>query len=105
MRMESRKVFDADGKVVTRAVNADSNGAYWSNYGDDVSYNWDTVYGMDNNRLTVLYSKGKQRINSLEIYNEEVISYYTKKDKVNTQLVLKADAVRYYEAVIKFEYK
>lgn len=105
MRIESRQVLNAEGKSVTRAMNADSNGAYWSNYGDDISYNWDTVYGLNNNRLTVLYSKGKQRINQLEIYNEEVISYYTKKDKVNTQLVLKADVVRYYEAVIEFDYE
>lgn len=105
MRFESRQVLNAEGKNVTRAMNTESNGKYWSNYGDDVSYDWNNVYGLNNNRLTVLYSKGKKRINQLEIYNEEVISYYTKKDKVNTQLVLKADVVRYYEAVIEFDYK
>lgn len=104
MRIESRQVFDKDGTVISRAYNDESNKAYWSNYGEDISYNWDNVYGMDNNRLTVLYSKGKNRINSLEIYNEEVISYYTKKDKVNPQLVLKADVVRYHEMVVEFEY-
>ncbi len=104
MRIESRQVFDKDGTVIPRAFNDESNKAYWSNYGEDISYNWDNVYGMDNNRLTVLYSKGKNRINSLEIYNEEVISYYTKKDKVNPQLVLKADVVRYHEMVVEFEY-
>ena len=90
--------------MISRAFNDESNKAYWSNYGEDISYNWDNVYGMDNNRLTVLYSKGKNRINSLEIYNEEIISYYTKKDKVNPQLVLKADVVRYHEMVVEFEY-
>lgn len=104
MRIESRQVFDKDGEVITKAFNDESGKTYWSNFGEDISYNWDKVYGMDNNRLTVLYSKGKNRINSLEIYNEEVISYYTKKDKVNTQLVLKADVVRYHEMVIEFEY-
>ncbi|MDE6276127.1 MAG: hypothetical protein K2M75_06290 [Clostridia bacterium] len=104
MRIESRKVLDKDGEVITRALNEESGKKYWSNYGEDISYNWDNVYGMNNDRLTVLYSKGKNRINSLEIYNEEVISYYTKKDKVNTQLVLKADVVRYHEMVVKFEY-
>lgn len=105
MRIETRQVLNSEGKFVTRAMNDESNGAYWSNYGEDISYNWDSVYGLNNNRLTVLYSKGKTQINQLEIYNEEVISYYTKKDKVNTQLVLKADVVRYYEAVIEFDYK
>ncbi|MDE5756167.1 MAG: hypothetical protein K2I23_03675 [Clostridia bacterium] len=105
MRIESRQVFDKDGEVVTRAINDESDKAYWNNYGEDISYNWDNVYGMNNNRLTVLYSKGKKRINQLEIYNEKVISYYTKKDKVNTQLVLKADVVSYHEMVVKFEYK
>lgn len=104
MRIESRQVYDKDGEVITRAINDEADKAYWSNYGEDISYNWDNVYGMNNNRLTVLYNKGKKRINQLEIYNEEVISYYTKKDKVNTQLVLKADVVRYHEMVVKFEY-
>ncbi|MCX4362472.1 MAG: hypothetical protein OSJ74_03660 [Clostridia bacterium] len=104
MRIESRKVFDKDARVITRELNDGSNKAYWSNFGEDISYNWDNVYGIQNDRLTVLYSKGKKRINSLEIYNEEVISYYTKKDKVNVQLVLKADVVRYHEMVVEFEY-
>ena len=59
---------------------------------------------MTNNRLTVLYSKGKNRINQLEIYNENILAYYTEKDKVDTSLVLKADVVGFSEMVVKFEY-
>lgn len=104
MRIESRQVYGEDG-IVTRALNDENQKMYWTNYGDDISYNWNNVYGMNNSRLTVLYSKGKSRINQLEIYNEEVISYFTKKDKVDTRLVPKADVVRYHEMVIEFDYK
>ncbi|MDE5653991.1 MAG: hypothetical protein K2I46_00090 [Clostridia bacterium] len=104
MRIEFRQVYDKDGIVVTKEQN-DEKKDYWSGYGEDISYNWKNVYGMTNNRLTVLYSKGKSRINQLEIYNERVLSYYTEKDKVDTSLVLKADVVAYDEMVVKFEYK
>ena len=127
MRIESRQVYDENGDVIDREKNIeakkvqvlDENGApvldkngepvydagYWSGYGEDISYNWEKVYGMTNNRLTVLYNKGKSRINQLEIYNEDVISYYTKNNKVDTSLVLKADVISYTEMVIKFNYK
>ena len=75
MRIESRSVFGENGLHITRELNDASDKKYWSNYGDDISYNWDNVYGMNNNRLTVLYSKGKNRINSLEIYNENILAY------------------------------
>ena len=104
MRIESRQVYSAEG-VVTKALNEDSKKAYWTGYGEDISYNWDKVLGMTNNRLTVLYSKGKSKINQLEIYNENIISYYTKNNKVDTSLVLKADVIAYDEMVVKFEYK
>ncbi len=112
MRIESRKVFGADGIDVTRDINDASvetkDGKevkkYWNNFGDDITYNWNNVYAMNNNRLTVLYSKGKNRINSLEIYNEGIISYYTKNNNVDTSLVLKADVIRYMEMVVEFKY-
>lgn len=104
MRIESRRVFDETGEVITRAKNDESKKAYWTGYGEDIAYKWNKVYGMTNNRLTVLYSKGKKKINQLEIYNERVISYYTKNNKVDTSLVLKADVIAYEEMVIKFEY-
>lgn len=59
---------------------------------------------MNNNRLTVLYSKGKNRINSLEIYNENIISYFTKNNNVDKSLVLKADVIAYTEMVVEFKY-
>ncbi|MDE5548775.1 MAG: hypothetical protein K2J13_00830 [Clostridia bacterium] len=108
MRIESRTVIgkDNDGNMqyVTRELNDASDKMYWTNYGDDISYNWDNVYRMTNNRLTVLYSKGKERINSLEIYNEEILSYYTKNNNVDTSLVLKADVVAFTEMVVDFKY-
>ncbi len=104
MRIESRIVFDSEGNSVTRQINDDNAKKYWKGYGEDISYNWDNVYGMTNNRLTVLYSKGKNRINQLEIYNENILAYYTEKDKVDTSLVLKADVVGFSEMVVKFEY-
>ncbi|MCI8944814.1 MAG: hypothetical protein HFE33_04000 [Clostridia bacterium] len=107
MRVETRQVRDAEGNLITKSDNdaLAGNGAYWSGYGEDIKYDWEKVYGMSNNRLTVLYDKGKKKINSLEIYNEDIISYYTKQDKVNTKLVLKADVVRFHEMVVKFNYK
>lgn len=104
MRIESRQVYGEGGSAIEKAKD-DAGNVYWTGYGEDISYNWDKVYGMNNNRLTVLYSKGKSRINQLEIYNERVLSYYTEKDKVDTSLVLKADVVAYDEMVVKFEYK
>lgn len=107
MRIETRQVFDADRNAVTKAVNdaLDADGKYWTGYGEDIKYDWAKVYGMSNNRLTVLYNKVKKRIDSLEIYNEQILSYYTKKDKVHPELVLKADVVGYYEMVVEFKYK
>lgn len=110
MRIESRQVLDENSNVVKTAtlkseVDGEKDKVYWTGYGDNISYNWNNVYSMNNNRLTVLYSKGKSRINQLEIYNEKVLSYYTEQDKVNTKLVLKADVVAYEEMVVKFEYK
>ena len=105
MRIESRQVYDENGKTITREQNDESQKAYWTGYGEDISYKWDKVYGMTNNRLTVLYSKGKKRINQLEIYNENVLAYYTKNNKVDTSLVLKADVVAYTEMVVEFDYK
>lgn len=108
MRIESRSVIGLTTEGVKIPVNRELNDAsdkkYWTNYGEDITYNWDNVYGMTNNRLTVLYSKGKKKINSLEIYNEDVLAYYTKKDKVNTYLVLKADVVAFTEMVVEFKY-
>ncbi len=104
MRIESRTVYGEDYAPITRKVNEESEYKYWKNYGDDISYNWDNVYGMNNNRLTVLYSKGKNRINSLEIYNENIISYFTKNNNVDKSLVLKADVIAYTEMVVEFKY-
>ena len=105
MRVESRTVFGEDKITpITRELNDASDKKYWTNYGDDISYNWDNVYGMNNNRLTVLYSKGKSRINSLEIYNENILAYYTKNNNVDTSLVLKADVVAFTEMVVEFKY-
>lgn len=109
MRIESRQAYGQDNQYITREVNdasADESGkkAYWNGYGDDISYNWDNVYAMSSNRLTVLYSKGKNRINSLEIYNESILAYYTKNNNVDTSLVLKADVIAFAEMVIEFKY-
>lgn len=105
MRIESRTVFGEDMITpITRELNDASDKMYWTNYGDDISYNWDNVYGMNNNRLTVLYSKGKNRINSLEIYNENILAYYPKNNNVDTSLVLKADVVAFTEMVVEFKY-
>ncbi|MDE5616734.1 MAG: hypothetical protein K2I78_03000, partial [Clostridia bacterium] len=105
MRIESRTVFGEDYTTpITREINDESGKIYWKNFGDDISYNWDNVYGMNNNRLTVLYSKGKNQINSLEIYNENIISYFTKNNNVDTSLVLKADVISYMEMVVEFKY-
>ena len=104
MRIESRTVFGENGMPITRELNDESEKKYWSNYGEDISYNWDNVYGMNNNRLTVLYSKGKNRINSLEIYNENILAYYTKNNNVDTSLVLKADVIAFTEMVVEFKY-
>ena len=104
MRIESRSVFGENGLPITRELNDASDKMYWTNYGDDISYNWDNVYGMNNNRLTVLYSKGKNRINSLEIYNENILAYYTKNNNVDTSLVLKADVIAFTEMVVEFKY-
>ena len=104
MRIESRNVFGENNKLITKELNDESGKMYWSNYGDDITYNWDNVYGMQNNRLTVLYSKGKKRINSLEIYNENVISYFTKNNNVDKSLVLKADVTEFMEMVVEFKY-
>lgn len=107
MRVETRQVYDGNYSLITKAENdaLDKDAAYWTGYGEDIKYDWNKVYSMSNNRLTVLYNKGKKKINSLEIYNENIISYYTKQDKVNTQLVLKADVIGYYEMVVEFDYK
>ncbi|MBD5099886.1 MAG: hypothetical protein HDT29_01085 [Clostridiales bacterium] len=118
MRIESRTVFGENGLPITREVNDASYGEYydeskqktvyekkyWNGYGDNISYNWNNVYSMNNNRLTVLYSKGKNKINSLEIYNEEILAYFTKNNNVDTSLVLKADVVAFTEMVVEFKY-
>ena len=104
MRIESRMVFGENNTLITKELNDQSDKKYWKNFGEDISYDWNNVYSMNNNRLTVLYSKGKNRINSLEIYNENVLSYYTKNNNVDTSLVLKADVIAYTEMVVEFKY-
>lgn len=104
MRINTRMVYDGEGNLITKAINDSAESKYWTGYDADIAYDWEKVYSMDNNRLTVLYSKGKQRIDSFEIYNEKILSYYTEKDKVNKQLVLKADVVEFEEMVVDFEY-
>lgn len=105
MRIESRAVYDAEGNVINIEANNASEKNYWSGYGEDISYNWDNVYGMDNNRLTVLYTKGSKTIDSLEIYNEKILAYYTQNNQVDKSLVLKADVVAFEEMVVEFNYK
>ncbi|MDE6758192.1 MAG: hypothetical protein K2O95_00345 [Clostridia bacterium] len=104
MRIESRTVFGANNALITKEVNDESGKIYWQNYGDDITYDWNNVYSMNNNRLTVLYSKGKNKINSLEIYNESILSYYTKNNNVDKSLVLKADVIAFTEMVVEFKY-
>lgn len=104
MRINTRMVYDGEGNLVTKAMNDSAESKYWTGYDADIAYDWEKVYSMDNNRLTVLYSKGKQRINSFEIYNEKILAYYAEKDKVNKELVLKADVVEFEEMVVDFEY-
>ena len=60
---------------------------------------------MDNNRLTVLYTKGSQKVDSVEIYNENILAYYTENNKVDKSLVLKADVVAFEEMVVEFDYE
>lgn len=105
MRIETRAVYDGAGKTITRDQNVAEEYAYWSGYGEDISYKWDNVYGMDNNRLTVLYTKGNQTVDSVEIYNEDILAYYTQNNKVDKSLVLKADVVAFEEMVVEFNYK
>lgn len=105
MRIETRAVYDGSGNTITRDQNVAEEHAYWSGYGEDISYKWDKVYGMDNNRLTVLYTKGNQTIDSVEIYNENILAYYTENNKVDKSLVLKADVIAFEEMVVEFNYK
>lgn len=105
MRIDTREVYDGENNKISRAINEENDKKYWKGYGEDISYNWENVYGMNNNRLTVLYNKSKQRINSIEFYNEKIISYYTKNNEVDKSLVLKADVIAFEEMVVEFEYK
>ncbi len=105
MRIETRAVYDGEGNTVTRDDNVASGKKYWSGYGEDISYNWNNVYSMDNNRLTVLYTKGSQKVDSVEIYNENILAYYTENNKVDKSLVLKADVVAFEEMVVEFDYE
>ena len=104
MRIETRAVYDSNGNVVTRDANAAAEKKYWTGYGEDISYDWNQVYSMDNDRLTVLYTKKNQQVDSLEIYNEDVLSYYTQNNDVDKSLVLKADVIGFAEMVVEFDY-
>ena len=104
MRIETRAVYDSSGNVVTRDANAAAEKKYWTGYGEDISYDWNQVYSMDNDRLTVLYTKKNQQVDSLEIYNEDILSYYTQNNDVDKSLVLKADVIGFAEMVVEFDY-
>lgn len=104
MRIESRAVYDEAGNIVTRDMNSAAEAKYWTSFGEDISYKWDKVYGMDNDRLTVLYTKKSQTVDSIEIYNEDILSYYTQNNDVDKSLVLKADVIAFEEMVVEFDY-
>lgn len=104
MRIETRAVYDGNGNVVTRDANASAEKKYWTGYGEDISYDWNQVYSMDNDRLTVLYTKKNQKVDSVEIYNEDILSYYTQNNDVDKSLVLKADVIGFAEMVVEFDY-
>lgn len=104
MRIETRVVYDGNGNVITRDDNAEAGKKYWTGYGEDISYKWSDVYSMDNDRLTVLYTKKSQKVDSVEIYNEDILAYYTQNNDVDKSLVLKADVVSFEEMVVEFDY-
>lgn len=117
LRVNMREVYDSERIKITREINdskkdkfdilsdADATGdsvKYWSGYGEDISYNWNKVYGMLNTRVTMSYN-GKKVLKSFELYTEEIISYYAQKNTVDSSLILKADVFKTCEMVMNMQ--
>lgn len=117
LRVNMREIFDSNGSLVTRAINdtktdkfdslsedaaKGENVKYWSGYGEDIAYNWSKVYNMTNSRVTMSYN-GKKVLKSFELYSEDIISYYARKNTVDSTLVLKADVYRTTEMVMNLQ--
>lgn len=117
LRVNMREIYDSNGSLVTRAINdtktdkfdslsedaaRGENVKYWSGYGEDIAYNWSKVYNMANTRVTMSYN-GKKVLKSFELYSEDIISYYARKNTVDSTLVLKADVYRTTEMVMNLQ--
>ncbi|MDE6550248.1 MAG: hypothetical protein K2M44_01940 [Clostridia bacterium] len=81
-----RYVYDLDGNMVDSWHSDEVS----SGYGDDLSYDWNKVSGLDNVRLSVT-SDTAHVIDKFELFTERVLAYYQAKNEVDKTLVLKAD--------------
>lgn len=84
---------------------AGSDVSYWDNYSEDISYNFYKIAAVQNDKVTITYSNGKDRVDSYEYYNEIVLPFYTKKSKFQTYNVLKSVVADYTHFVVSMDYK
>lgn len=101
---DSSKIFNRVARVRTSVVydmigQAHTPDYCSKNFGEDLDYDWNNVSGMQNTTATFTYKKKQMNLKQVEIYKENVISYYVKNNVVDTSLVLKADVVSYEKVI------
>lgn len=93
-----------DSLHVTRADNTAAGNAYWSNYGEDITYDWSAIGAMTTARYTYDYNNRHGRLEQIDFYTEVIMPYYTENNAVDTTLVLKADVFDSMHIVMDIEY-
>lgn len=102
---ESVNIYNlSDGKEVLKTDNDAAETKYWEKFGEDISFNWNQVAGMINTRDTFSYNKKYSRIDQIDLYQEIVLSFYDKKNEIDSTLVLKARVFSQEHTVIDIEY-
>lgn len=94
----------SSNKEVLKADNNAATKKYWTGSGEDITYDWEQVAGMINNRDTFSYDSGKARITQIDLYTETILSFYTEKNVLDKSLVLKAKSFSQQSTVIDIEY-
>lgn len=102
---ESIDIFNlTECAEVLKTDNDAASTKYWSNFGEDITYDWNQVAGMINTRDTFSYNKKHARIDQIDLYSETVLAFYDKKNEIDSTLVLKARVFSQQSTVINIEY-
>lgn len=102
---ESVDVFNLE--LCNEVLKTDNDAAetkYWTNFGEDITFDWNRVAGMVNTRDTFSYNKKHSRIDQIDLYNEVILAFYTPNNVIDTTLTLKARVFLQESTVIDIEY-